>query len=104
MYSSERRREIRNLIHDFKTVEGLAEIWSQRAVPRQIMEKEALKGKGKTILRQLVPTGLRSKLFAIRVVSAWNKPPEEVGDVGSVREFKGRLDNVWLSVFGAESA
>lgn len=38
-----------------------------------------------------------------RVVSGWNKFPEEVIVVGSMCAFKGRIHDVWLAVFGEES-
>lgn len=47
-------------------------------------------------------TGLIIKSFAVRVVNAWNSLPEEVFAVGSTSEFKDRLDNVWLSIFGED--
>lgn len=40
-------------------------------------------------MREPVTTKFRSKSFATRVVSGWNKLPEEVVDVGSVRGYKG---------------
>lgn len=37
------------------------------------------------------------------MVNGWNRTPEEVVEMGSVCEFKERLDNVWLTVFGEGS-
>lgn len=39
----------------------------------------------------------------MRVLNGWNKLPKEVIEVGTVREFKGGLDNAWLSVFVEDS-
>lgn len=50
-----------------------------------------------------VTTGLGRKLVAIRVVNERNELLEEVVEVGPVRDFKGRLDNMWLFVFGEDS-
>lgn len=44
--------------------------------------------------------GLRRKSFAKRVVNDWNKLPQEVSEVGPVREFKGTLDKAWLAELG----
>lgn len=41
-----------------------------------------------------VTTGLGRKLVAIRVVNERNELLEEVVEVGPVRDFKGRLDNM----------
>lgn len=46
--------------------------------------------------------GLRSKPLAIRVMGSWNMLPE-VLELGSVREFQGRLDDAWLSIFEEDS-
>lgn len=48
--------------------------------------------------------GLRGESFDIRVVISWKKLLEEVVEVGSLREFKGRLDNVWSSALGEGSS
>lgn len=45
---------------------------------------------------------MKSKLFVIRAVNDWNKLPEEAVEVGSMREFKRRLDIAWISVFGQD--
>lgn len=53
--------------------------------------------------RDYVTIGLRSKSYAIRVVNDWIKLPEEKVELGSLGDFKGRLDNVWLAVLGNDS-
>lgn len=38
--------------------------------------------------------------LAIRAANYWRNPTEAVVEVRSVCEFKGRLENTWLSAFG----
>lgn len=39
----------------------------------------------------------------MRVVSDWSELQEKAVEMGSVLEFKGRLDDFWLSVLGEDS-
>lgn len=45
---------------------------------------------------------MKSKSFVILVMNGWDRLPEVVDGV-SVREFKGRLNNVWLAIFRENS-
>lgn len=36
-------------------------------------------------------------------MNGWNTLQEELVEVGSVRQFKGRLDSAWLAVCGEDS-
>lgn len=54
-------------------------------------------------MRERSVTGLRSKLFAMRVVKGWSELIGEAVGAGIMREFKGSLGNTWLSVIGEDN-
>lgn len=46
---------------------------------------------------------MKSEMFAIPIMNGLKRISEEVVEVGSVREFKGRLNIEWLEEFGSDS-
>lgn len=50
-----------------------------------------------------VATELGSKSFIVRMMNGWDKLPEEVVQMGSERQSKGKLENGWLAVFGEDT-
>lgn len=94
LYPLEGRRERGELIQALKIGKRLAEIRGHRGTIFRTSGKEKLRWNGKTTAREQVTNVLGGKSFAVQVVNGRDKLPEEVAEVGSVGEFRGKLDDV----------
>lgn len=72
-YTLGRHRERDYLMPASKIIKVLAEIQGHRRDLFQIKGNDTLKGNGKTILRERITPGLKSKSFAIQMVHGWIK-------------------------------
>ncbi len=97
LFSMRRRRLRGDLIWVFKILKG-----KNRLDPASFFTLRPPckhRGNSLTILKPTALTAARAHSFAVRVVSPWNKLPQEVIDSPSEEVFKRRLDACWARVF-----
>ncbi|MGL5706676.1 MAG: reverse transcriptase domain-containing protein, partial [Aeromonas sp.] len=96
LFSLSRRRLRGDLIEAFKIVRGLSEVCSDMFVgpPRSGTRGHSLK-----LFKPRSRLLLRSKFFSHRVISYWNRLPEDICMSANVHTFKSHLDTVWRQIF-----
>jgi len=89
------RRRRYDLIQTFKIIKGVDDVLPQKFFQ---MSETDLRGHSLKLAKPRANKSARLHSFSNRVVSEWNKLPEEIVNAETVLGFKSRLDKLWAGM------
>jgi len=90
----ERRRLRGDLIETFKILTGREHVNYSKFFELADVTSE-LRGRSLKLFKPRCHTTVRQNFFSLRIISEWNKLPQDVVEAPSTNTFKNRLDRHW---------